>query len=168
MNIIKALIIILALGFGSCKEESIINTTHAIPDFGWAYKDSLQYNFEIKDTSTAYNLYLDIKHTAAYPLQNLYTYVRTVYPNGKTYQQQLNMDLASKSGAWNGEKAWFSDEYNLRIVLQEGSFFNQIGNYKLNLQQYLRQDSIPGLSQITLCIEDAHRKRGDGKKKTKK
>jgi gliding motility-associated lipoprotein GldH len=164
-NVLKIAIFILILSATACKEESVTNTNRTIPSYGWAYRDSLEYKFEIKDTTTLYNLYLDINHTSAYPLQNLYTFIRTVYPNGKTYQQQLNMDLAAKSGQWNGEKEWFKDRYNLRIVLQEGSFFNQMGEYKLNLQQYLRQDSIPGLNTITLRIEDAHRKRGEKKKK---
>jgi gliding motility-associated lipoprotein GldH len=165
INAFKISIFVLIISIIACKEESVTNTNLTIPSYGWAYRDSLEYKFEIKDTSTLYNLYLDINHTSAYPLQNLYTYIKTMYPNGKVYQQQLNMDLAAKSGQWNGEKEWFSDKYNLRIVLQEGSFFNQVGVYKLNLQQYLRQDSIPGLNTITLRIEDAHRKRGEKKKK---
>ncbi len=159
------LILMLSIGILACKDTCVSNTNLSIPSYGWTYKDSLQYNFEIKDTSKLYNLYLDINHTSAYPLQNLYTYIKTAYPNGKVYQQQLNMDLAAKSGQWNGEKEWFSDKYNLRIVLQEGSFFNQVGQYKLSLQQYLRQDSILGLNSITFCIEDAQRKRGEKKAK---
>ena len=148
-----------------CGDNYIANETKTIPAYGWTYRDSLAYHFDISDTTKLYNLYLDIKHDDTYPLQNLYTFIKTDYPNGKQYKQQLNIDLASKSGNWNGKKSWFGNEYNTRIVLQEGAFFNQIGTYKLGLQQYLRQDSLQGLKSLTFCVENTNQVHTGAKKK---
>ena len=45
---------------------------HATPPGGWKYDYAPKFSFEITDTASAYQLYLILLHTNAYPFSNIW------------------------------------------------------------------------------------------------
>lgn len=135
----------------SCGDRIIYEAETSLPDSVWQYKQPLTYQFAIADTSTRYNLYLDIAHTTDYPFQNLYTKIYTVYPSGRTAESQININLANKLGEWQGNCR--GENCRLRVVLQQQTFFTELGEHQLTFEQYTRRDSLSGIETVGFSLE---------------
>lgn len=152
-------ILLLSTALGSCKQSIVYEETFEIdPQQGWAYADSLTYAFSIADTLQVYNLYLELDHLVDYPYQNLYINIRTVFPDGKDLAQVLSLELSDKQGFWQGNCN--SKACELRIPIQEEAYFNQPGDYRIVVEQYMRTDSLRGLQSIGLQLEKTGVTRG--------
>jgi gliding motility-associated lipoprotein GldH len=150
---------LLSATFWSCRQSIVYEETFEInPQLGWPYADSLTYAFSIADTQEIYNLYLEIDHLIDYPYQNLYINIRTVFPNGEDLAQVLSLELSDKQGFWQGDCN--SKDCNLRIPIQEEAYFNQPGDYRIVVEQYMRTDSLRGLRSIGLLLEKTGATRG--------
>jgi gliding motility-associated lipoprotein GldH len=154
-----AVIVLLSAALGSCKQSVVYEETFEIdPQQGWPYADSLTYAFSIADTQQLYNLYLTLDHLVDYPYQNLYINIRTVFPDGKDLAQVLSLELSDKQGFWQGDCN--SEDCELRIPIQEEAYFNQPGDYRIVVEQYMRTDSLRGLQSIGLQLEKTGETRG--------
>lgn len=143
--------------FYSCTNSFEYKKAVTIEKEIWSYQDSIQFDFAIQDTTKIYNLYLDIKHSTAYEYQNLYTLIKTVFPQGNRLKEQLSLELAGKGGVWNGKCN--KQSCHLSIPIQQNAYFNQIGDYQIVLEQFMRMDNIAGIQQITFKLEDTGQRR---------
>ena len=167
-RMLKNLIHVLCAGFllSSCSDNYVYQKKHEFPGERWTYQDSINFDFTISDTLKIYNLYLEVEHGDAYPYQNIYTMTHTRFPGGQRPAQQLNIDLAEKSGKWQGKKS--GSTWLQRVDLQRGAYFSQLGNYTLTLHQYMRSDSLPALKSIKFAIEQTENQRDATMKEVKK
>ena len=147
-----ALLLIWACGEGFDFEKK-----QTIGNKGWAYSDVLDFDLNIADTTTIYNIYLEIEHATDYSKQNLYTLIHTKFPSGERLKEQVSLELADKRGKWNGNCS--SSSCTLRIPIQEGAFFSQAGQYTFSVEQYMRQNPLAGIKSIALMLEDTQQKR---------
>ena len=137
----------------SCDNKNYIsNQSNEIEKGVWLYKDQLQYDFNIQDTTKVYNLYLEIDHTTEYAYQNLYLKLHTLFPNGKKMEQQVSFELADKYGQWYGDCS--SNSCSLLVDLQKGTYFNAIGKHTIMVEQFMRKNPIEGIEQLALKVEE--------------
>ena len=137
--------------FTACGPDLLYQEERLIPTEQWTYSDSLVYAFEIEDTLAIYNLYLDVQHQPDYPYQNMYIRIHTTFPGGERLQEVLNIDMAEPSGNWYGDCG--RSGCSLRVNLQEGAYFNVAGPYRITIEQFMRQNPLPGLTSLTLALE---------------
>jgi gliding motility-associated lipoprotein GldH len=140
------------LSFSSCGPNYIFDTKKEISEAGWAYADPASFSFSIEDTAKIYNLWLEVGHTPSYASQNLYTRIQTVFPDGNKLKEVVSLELADKSGQWLG--TCNGQTCALKVPLQMGTYFNQIGEYTLELEQFMRRDSLKGISNLRFMVED--------------
>ncbi len=132
-------------------------STKSLNEDKWTYQDTLNFSFSISDTFAIYNLYLDIEHSTEYSYQNIYMQVYTRFPSGKRIKELLPIDFADKTGRWYGDcnKDWC----NLRVMLQQGAFFNEIGEHTIALEQFMRVETLPGLRGMSIKLEETGKQR---------
>lgn len=135
----------------SCQNNFVIEEKKSIPGGQWMYRDTLDFQFNISDTAALYNLYVDFEHAADFPNQNLYVRLHTRFPDGKRLSKPRSFDLFSSEGKPTGKCS--GDDCTLRAMLQENTYFNQPGEYLITIEQYMRQDSLPGIKAVGLAIE---------------
>ncbi|MBL7830666.1 MAG: gliding motility lipoprotein GldH [Saprospiraceae bacterium] len=150
----------LVLFISGCGQEFIYKEYKNIDASGWKYEAPLEFAFEIKDTSSVYNLFLEVNHVDTFPSENAYVKVYTTFPDKHTTEQQLSLELAAKNGVWNGKCA--SGECTIIIGLQQNVVFAQAGLYKVRFEQFGRTSPLIGLSKIGFLVENT------GKAKTQK
>jgi gliding motility-associated lipoprotein GldH len=136
----------------SCGDDVIYDKTLDIPGESWAYGDTLKFDFEIADTAKTYSLLLDVTHAGDYGFQNLYVQFHTIFPSGKKETQLVSLELAAPTGIWNGECS--GNECSVEIPLQSKAIFKEKGKHTLALEQYMRQNPLPGLKNMTLKIKE--------------
>ncbi len=142
---------VLAASFlSSCGPEKLVDTSQVLKSGVWAYADSLRFEATVEDTSRLYDISLWVRHDKSYAYQNLYLRILTYFPDGKTLSQPLSLDLAEKTGAWSGK--CIGKSCTLEVPIQQNAFFNTRGKYTFAIEQYMRQDSLPGIRAVGLRI----------------
>ncbi len=143
----------LSLGLlSSCGPDYILKEKIQLENEIWTYDDTLTFSVDIPDTSTIYNLYIEVEHSQDYPFQNLYTNIYTRFPNGQQLKELISLELANSAGLWSGKCQ--GNHCQTDISIQQGAFFNQPGAYHFSLEQFMRKDSLRGIRSFTFKIED--------------
>jgi gliding motility-associated lipoprotein GldH len=142
---------LIMVSFFSCGEDYDYEKQYVIDDTSWKYGDTLNYNFEIQDTTNIYNLYLEVEHSSSYSYQNLYTKIYTKFPTGERIEEVLSLELSDKAGNWMGDCR--NDDCRLLIPIQQNAFFNAPGAYEITLEQYMRKNPMPGIHKLGFKLE---------------
>lgn len=141
----------------SCGRPVLIDRELSIAETGWTVADSLEWRFTVSDTAAVYDLFLDVTHASAYPFQNCYVHFHTVFPDGRRLDQVVSLELQTAAGQWLGDCG--GSDCSLRIPIQQGAYFNRAGEHILRLEQYMRQDTLPGIGAFRLRVEDTGKRR---------
>lgn len=152
---ISLLVLFTMIGLVSC-EQYYHQEQLEVNNEVWKYADSLTFHFDIKDTTYTYDLLLDIEHHKDYLYENLYCKIYTYAPNVAARQQQISFQLADKMGVWKGDCS--GDYCTATIALLTNTTFNTLGQYKIVLEQFTRQQDLEGLKSFQLKIKQLNKR----------
>lgn len=144
--------LVFVLGIASCEKNRVYEKNISIDKYSWESKVVPSFAVEISDTSTVYNVYVNIRHADLYPFQNIWLEVGSKFPDGTTSTRRIEIILANDEGKWYGEG--LGDIWDFRSLIQENAFFNQPGTYTFTLTQSMRQDPLPGIMAVGLRVEN--------------
>ena len=142
----------LLLILSGCQESFYFSETNEFNKGGWAYQDSLDFKVNILDTTTHFDLVLDLEHDVEYSYQNIYLYINTLFPSGERFGRQVNIDLADKLGQWQGKCS--SKSCQVRVDLQSNAYFNKIGEYVFTIKQFMRMDTLAGIQSMSFRLRE--------------
>jgi len=141
---------------GSCGPKIVYEHKTEVPD-PWKYSDTLSFEYEISDVSKAYDLMLRVSHNKDFRYENLYIRATTTFPDMTVTSSPLSLELSKDGGEWEGNCS--SKTCTAEIMLSQQAFFKTKGRYRLKLEQFSRQDSLPGVSSMTLLLTEATQKK---------
>ena len=141
-----------------CKHDFLLEEKKSVAGKTWVQADSLRFDFDLVDTAHVYNLFVDVEHSDGYPFENLYVRIHTVLPSGKRLVKIRSLQLAGPAGEWLGSGS--GEKIKARVTLQEHAYFGQPGHYALVFEQWMRQDSLPGISAVGLAVQKTAERRG--------
>ena len=147
----------LLIFFAACGNDFEYEKTYDFQEEQWSYPDTLNFNFHIADTTSIYNLYLEIEHESSYSYQNLYTQIHTKFPGGERLTETLSLELADKAGNWMGNCS--GSTCKLLIPIQKNAFFNAAGDYEITIEQYMRENPVEGITAISFFLEKTKKTR---------
>ena len=143
------LLVLLCNLFAACGPTYLFEAKQDIPNGQWAYADTLNFQFEVRDTASRYDFYLDVDYDQDFAFQNIYLKLSTQYPNGKRLSKVRSFDLFDAQGAALGTG---SGTRHLRASLQDNAFFNQPGLHTVTVEQYTRRDPLPSIRAVGLAV----------------
>ena len=145
-------IITLILSFTSCDKNKVFETYIEVENANWKKENVASFEFAAVDTTTAHNLYINVRNTGMYPYSNLYLFVTMKGPNGGVLKDTVNCVLANNRGKWLGKG--IGDLWDLKIPYVGGFKFAQAGNYVVTLEQGMRvENGLEGITDIGLRVE---------------
>ncbi|MEZ5012992.1 MAG: gliding motility lipoprotein GldH [Chitinophagales bacterium] len=137
--------------FISCDESRVYEKNLSIDKNGWSYDDDFSFTVNILDTASAYNMFVNVRHTDAYPYNNLWVKLITVFPDSTKEESKLNVFLSKPEGNWTGQCV---DGMCFNTALIQKNFtFPQAGTYTFILEQDMRMDPLPYVTDIGLKVE---------------
>lgn len=156
-NIVVLLSAICLVALASCGPNYIYQQEKQMENGVWTYRDSAVFEFDVQDTAFLYNLYFNLAAREEFPYENLYVYLHTVFPDGKRMGKSHSFEVFDRQGKILGTSS--GDVRKQHIMLQENTFFNQKGKYRIVVEQYMRQDSLPNVVSVGLDIEQKKEKK---------
>lgn len=144
------LLILIIFLIVSCFSNSFFEDYHSLNPTGWD-KDSLAcFDVNVTDTTTAYDLYINVRNLGDYPYSNLWLFINIVAPDSSSIRDTVEYQLAFPNGKWKGKG---NNIYYNKFPLRENVNFPLKGNYTFTISQAMRTDVLKGLNNIGLRVE---------------
>ena len=118
-----------------CSDNLVFQGDVPIPDGAWSRDFKPEFAFEIADTVSEHDVYIDVRHTGDYPFNDLFLFVDLTGPNGRTARDTIECLLADPSGRWLGKGTGFifSDRVQAKVLYKLHNRFPAIGRYSIRL-----------------------------------
>lgn len=138
----------------SCTEVSVYEKNTAIPGYKWQHNFSADGTFIIKDTLSAYNIYIVLRHTDSYKYNNIWLNIGLQAPGDTMHFQHADLSLANDATGWEG--SGMNDIWEVRKLLNgRPRRFVKAGEYRFSITQIMRDNPLPGIISAGLRVQKA-------------
>jgi len=147
------LLVVLLISLASCDPNRVYDTNEDIVDQKWAKGQVLTFEFDIDDLNSNYNVLANITNAQHYPFHNLYYQYQLIGPDNQELSKELvNINLFDpKTGEPFGEG--LGDIFDHRQLILKNFKFPQTGKYSMNLEHYMRVDTLPLIMAVGVRVE---------------
>ncbi|MFD2785380.1 gliding motility lipoprotein GldH [Hymenobacter rubripertinctus] len=156
-KLLRALPVLALLTLAACDPAEVYEkntdlTSPAGDPYVWAVQEKPAFEFEIPDTTQAYDVYLNVRNVADYGYYNLYVRATLTGPDNRVLSRKLHeMTLMDpKTGEPRGDGS--GDIFDHRFLALPGQQFPVAGTYKVVLEQYMRQDQLRGIMAVGVRV----------------
>jgi gliding motility-associated lipoprotein GldH len=150
LSAVFALLLLLA----GCDSARVFEENREMENSSWNMNQKLNFEFDIPDTQTPYNLYFNLRHTDDYPFANIYVFFHTTVPGGEISTDTVEFQLANpQTGAWLGKGQ--GELHDCQMRFRTGMKFTKAGHYKLEIEQAMRSEQLDGIKDAGFRIERA-------------
>lgn len=138
----------------ACGRINVYEKNTAIPGYKWQQNFAAKGEFSINDTTSAYSIYIVLRHTDAYKYNNIWLNVGMQPPGDTMFFQNINLTLANDANGWEG--SGMNDIWEVR-KLENGQprRFIKPGEYKFSITQIMRDNPLPGIMSAGLRVQRA-------------
>ena len=148
----QALIIVaLLFAFTSCDSTLVYQDNLKVDEAVWHRDQKAKFTFDIEDTSSLYDLYLNVRHGGDYPFKNLYLFTKTKSPNGLIAIDTAQMIFADNQGRWLGKGIGGIFDYQFKF--KEKINFPVKGEYVFEIEQAMREIELEEITDIGVRLE---------------
>ena len=113
--------------------------------------DILHFRVPVTDTVNSNNVFFTVRTGTSYPFRNIYLFVTTTSPEGKSVTDTLQYNLADEKGNWYGKG--FGDIRELNLPYKSNVFFPFKGIYQFKIQHGMRIENLNSVYDFGLKIE---------------
>ncbi len=148
----KCLLIIPAIALLiSCGKNVVFTDTADMKSRTWELAHIPVFKIPVKDTLSGNNIFFTIRTSSSYPYRNIYLFVTTTSPKGKSITDTLQYDIADDKGKRLGKG--FGDIHELLLPYKSNVFFPVAGNYLIAVQHGMRIESLKGVYDFGIRVE---------------
>lgn len=147
MTVRNLLILLSSALLCACSPRTMYSHFQPVPMMGWSMDSVLQFDVPVDDTIGVYDVLLCIRHTEAYPYQNMWLFTE--------WNQQVDtieFYLADDYGRWLGNAGGKFIE--MPVLFEQAYRFPHTGTYTLRVQQGMRDEAVRGVSDVGLIIRN--------------
>lgn len=134
-----------------CDNKVVYSGSSAMNNNTWNLMDIRTFEVPIEDTINSNNVFFTVRTGSSYPFRNIFLFVNTISPDGKTISDTLEYYLADESGDWFGKG--FGDIKELKLPYKSNVYFPRIGTFRFTLQHGMRMEDLNGIYDIGVRIE---------------
>jgi len=145
------LLLLSVILLSSCNSNVVFTGSEAMNGNIWALKNVPSFNVPVTDTATSNNVIFTIRTGSSYPFRNIYLFVKTTSPDGKSITDTLQYNLADEKGTWLGKG--FGDIHELDLTYKSNVYFPVKGIYNFNIQHGMRVEDLKGVYDFGIRVE---------------
>jgi len=134
----------------ACSKDVVYTDSIAIPSEVWSLDNIPEFKAGISDTASLCNVNFILRTGTSYPYRNIWLFVNTVAPSGKSITDTIQYMLADEKGKWFGKG--FGDIRELDLPYRTGVFFREKGTYSFIIRHGMRDENLKGVYDLGLRI----------------
>lgn len=146
---------LLMLGLFSCNGNLMYTDVAEMPDSEWNLFNNPEFSFPVSDTTKSTNIFFTIRTGSQYPYRNIFLFVTTKAPDGKSITDTLEYEIADEKGNWLGKG--FGDIAELKLPYRQNVFFPMKGTYQVIIRHGMRTENLKGVYDIGFSVEKLSR-----------
>jgi len=125
-------IILVLFLLAGCSETGLYEKVYFMKGNAWSSQEEPSFEFEVKDTSSKYQLYFLIRHADAYEYNNVWISLKSQLPGDSIIRKErFDIPLADQK-KWLG--SGMDDIFDHRVLLyREPVKFSKSGLYKVDI-----------------------------------
>lgn len=136
----------------SCDSNRVYDSYQSVSNQSWNTNDTLKFSFNILDTVSKNNLFINIRNNSSYAFSNVFLITQMQFPNGKNVVDTLEYEMADATGKFLGTGLTAIKES--KLFYKENVVFNSSGEYTFMIQQAMRKNGeIEGLNSLNGVTE---------------
>ncbi len=144
--ILSSLIMLL-----SCNSNIVFTDFKVMPEKTWRLMNIPVFKIPVTDSLTSNNIFFTIRTASSYPFRNIYLFVTTISPNGKSITDTLQYNLADEKGKRYGRG--LGDILELNLPYKSNVYFPLKGIYQFKIQHGMRTEDLKGVYDFGLRVE---------------
>jgi gliding motility-associated lipoprotein GldH len=145
------IVALIAYSVAGCTTIDLYEKSVVIPDHAWDKNYRPFFDFTIKDTSAAYQLFFILRHNEKYSYNNIYVNVYVQAPGqDSAVKIQKDLELATNESGWKATA--MDDIYEHRIELGSPQTL-KAGIYKFTVEQIMRENPLQNVLNVGIRIE---------------
>jgi len=144
-------LLIVAVCFASCNKQPVFNEFKLISPNGWLADSSCVFQLNIEDSVTLFDLTVNVRHTGAYPYQNLWLFVEQLSPDSLITRDTLSCTLSDFTGKWLGTGT--GSVYLFSVPLKTKDRFKKTGMYQYTIVHGMRDENLNGIQAIGVKLD---------------
>jgi len=142
----------LLAGLAACDPNRVFEQNIDFANYSWDVQRKPAFTFAIQDTAARYDIYFNVRHASAYGYYNLYLKHTLTGPTGRVGAPLLHQLLLMDPKTGEPKGSGTGDIYDIQLLALPKQRFAQPGSYTLTLEQYMRQDQLPGLMAVGVRV----------------
>lgn len=135
----------------SCDPNRLYESYYSPAPKGWHNDSAAVFTVNITDIQKPYNLLVQVRNSNDYPNSNLWLFIETQSPSGKTVNDTIECQMANQNGEWMG-RGWGS-LYFIHFPFKKFIRFTETGEYKFSIRHGMRNNLLKGIHDIGLRVE---------------
>jgi gliding motility-associated lipoprotein GldH len=143
----------LLLTLWSCDDSIVYKAHEDIEDGLWYIKNKPEFKVNIEDTVSRYNVYYVFRNALQYPYYNLYLTRQVNAPDGVLVSNTLEELFVSNEITGKPYGKGLGDLFDHKVLVSKDYSFPKSGIYTFKLSQSMRQNPLPHILSVGICIE---------------
>lgn len=140
------------LAMQACVDQNVkVDTYEKIPKNNWTYINPIKATVNVTDSTQAYNIYVNFRHTADYKYANIWLRFHIIGPNQKDVPMRQEFQLAMPDGQWLGTGS--GNLFTYQLIYKENYKFASVGKYTLIVEQNMRDNPLKEISDVGIYVE---------------
>jgi gliding motility-associated lipoprotein GldH len=138
----------------SCRTIDLYEKVVSIPGHSWQSNFKPKFTFEIKDTSSNYQVFIILRHNDKYNYNNIWLNLYAQAPGDSFKKFMLELPLANNEKGWLGSAMDDLYEHRVALTLDPQKFnFKKAGTYSFTLEQVMREDPLLNVLNAGIRLE---------------
>jgi len=134
----------------SCNTNVVYTDSLSMPGKKWELMNMASFRVPVTDTLNSNNVSFTIRTGSSYPFRNIYLFVSTTSPEGKSITDTLQYFLADEKGKWYGKG--FGDIHELILPYKSNVYFPVSGTYLFTVRHGMRTEELTGVYDFGIRI----------------
>ncbi|MHA8080458.1 gliding motility lipoprotein GldH [Aquirufa regiilacus] len=143
---VKRIILFMMVLFAfACQNDTLVDQTVSLSEHGWLQKNKIVIDFQVTDTSKAYDVRVALRQSIEYPYYNLYFVPKVINPEGKVIKRAFAEAFLYDAKTGKPKGSGLGDMYSHQYTIFKGLHFTRLGKHQVSLEQYMRTDTLKGI-----------------------
>jgi len=142
----------------SCSDKTDFNQYKSINAAGWEANEKVSFEFDVKDTISPKDLFINIRNNNEYAFSNLYVITELVFPNETVVVDTLQYEMADETGRFLG--VGFTEIKENKLFYKKNKVFPETGKYLFKVRHAMRKNGavhpiefLKGIQDVGFSVE---------------